>query len=112
VHRINRRIRWTVEAKLLKSSSAVAEYVRDLQKYLDGTSSPFSTQAALGGYLIAGTARDTLTSIGKSLNVEMSQHRSFPLRPHEVSRHMRRTESLPTGMPASFLCHHLIFSLS
>ena len=47
----NRRLRWAVEAKLLESPDAIADYLRDLQKYLDGRSAPFATESALAAYL-------------------------------------------------------------
>jgi hypothetical protein len=108
----NRRIRWSVEAKVLESSTKIAAYVNDLQKYLDGTVSPFSTQAALGAYLVAGDSEELLSLIGRSLEVEMTQHPNFLARPHKLSQHERSTDSLPDGMPSAFLCHHLVFSLS
>ena len=112
VLRSNRRIRWSVEAKVLKSSNAIADYLKDLQKYLDGKSSPLSMQSALGAYLIGGDADDVFATILKSLDCEMKPHRQFSSRPHRVSEHERNPDFLPNGMPSGFLCHHLVFSLS
>lgn len=107
----NRRIRWSIEAKVLKTATAIADYLGDLKKYLDGKSSPFSTQAALGAYLIAGDANDTLASIGESLGVTLRKHQSFPTRAHQLSTHKRNFNDLPDEMPSEFTCHHLIFAL-
>ena len=108
----NRRIRWSVEAKVLRSPTAVADYVGDLQKYLDGKISPFSVEAALGAYLIAGRPDDLFTTVATCLGREMTPHKQFVGRPHRVSEHERDTALLRDGMPPSFLCHHLVFSLS
>jgi len=108
----NRRIRWSVEAKVLRTTTAVADYLGDLQKHLDGKSSPFSTQAALGAYLIAGRADDLFATIGEELGCEMSPHEEFLTRPHRLSTHRRPTDLLPDRMSAQFVCHHLVFTLS
>ncbi len=108
----NRRIRWSVEAKVLRSSKAIAGYIGDLQKYLDGKSSPFSVQGALGAYLIAGASDEVFVAVQRSLGCEMKPHKQFSLRPHRLSEHERNADLLPDGVPSSFLCHHLVFSLS
>jgi len=107
----NRRIRWSVETKVLKSPGIISDYLGDLQKVLDGKSSPLSVQAALGAYLIAGDADDVFAAIQKSLHCQLRPHEQFLLRPHRLSEHTRSTDSLMTGMPSSLLCHHLVFSL-
>lgn len=107
----NRRIRWSVETKVLESPKAISEYLGDLQKYLDGRSSPFSVQAALGAYLIAGSTNDVFSTIEKRLDCQLKPHRRFLSRPHRLSEHERKADLLPGAMPSSFLCHHLVFSL-
>ncbi len=64
----NRRIRWSVEAKVVESPNKIAEYLKYLQKYIEGTISPFATQSALGAYLITGDATQVFDSIGTILN--------------------------------------------
>jgi hypothetical protein len=108
----NRRIRWSVEAKVVSSPNAISDYLGDLRKYLDGLTSPFSTEAALGAYLIAGNATDMLQAIEHALHIHVRQHAKFPHRPHGLTSHQRSTAKLPAGMPGAFLCHHLVFSLS
>lgn len=107
----NRRIRWSVEAKVLTSASAVAEYVGDLQKYLDGRSAPLSTQAALAAYLISDDAQNLFSVLAKKLECELNPHAEFLSRPHRYTEHDRETEGLAQGMPAAFICHHLAFEL-
>jgi hypothetical protein len=108
----NRRIRWSVEAKVLESSTKIADYLSDFQKCLDGKVSPFSTQAALGAYLIAGDPKELFTSISKKLDIEMTPHPNFLTRSHQFSKHERMPIALPGGMPSAFMCHHLVFSLT
>jgi hypothetical protein len=108
----NRRMRWSVEAKVVKSPSDINEYLEDLQKYLDGRTSPLSREAALGAYLIAGNAMDMLRAIELALTINVSQHAKFPHRPHGLTFHQRSTAKLPAGISGEFLCHHLVFSLS
>ena len=109
----NPRIRWSVEAKVLESSGAAAEYVADLQKYLDATSSPFSAQAALGAYLISCDSEEFFTTVAKKLKCTLSPHNEFPSRPHRCSEHERPADKLSVeGMPTSFICHHLAFKLN
>lgn len=108
----NRRIRWCVETKVVKSPNAISEYICDLQKFLVGTSSPFSTEGALGAYLITGKSTDLLSAIEVALGSRMRQHSRFRNRLHRLSDHLRHIDNLPAGMPSEFVCHHLIFALS
>ena len=112
VLRSNRRIRWAVEAKVLQSPAAMAAYLADLDKFLDGRSAPFSTESALGAYLISGTADEVFMAIAKKLHGELKLHEDFPSRPHRYSEHERKPAKLPEGMPTAFICHHLVFSLN
>ncbi|QDT07201.1 hypothetical protein K227x_56260 [Rubripirellula lacrimiformis] len=108
---INRRIRWSVEAKVLKSPGAVAEYAGDLQKYLDGRSAPFSTQAALAAYLVSDDAQALFSALASKLECELTSHPKFAERQHRYSEHDRETEIMAQGIPAVFICHHLAFTL-
>jgi hypothetical protein len=108
----NRRIRWAVEAKVLESPTAIADYLADLQKYLDGRSAPFATESALGAYLVSGASDEVFTAIAQRLNCELKPRKDFPLRPHRCSEHKRSVEQPVAGMPAIFICHHLVFSLN
>ncbi len=108
----NRRIRWSVEAKVLKTPNAVAGYIEDIQKYLDGRSAPFSTQSAIGAYLISGDSDGLFKTLSKKLNCQLNGSDEFPTRPHRCSEHQRETKDLTKGMQNSFICHHLVFSLN
>jgi hypothetical protein len=108
----NRRIRWSVEAKVLLSPDDVREYLADLQKYIDGRSAPFATESALGAYLISGESDGVFTAIAKGLNCELKPREDFSPRPHCCSEHERSSTRLTDGMPTIFICHHLVFSLN
>lgn len=108
----NRRVRWSVEAKVLKSAGAVAEYIGDLKKYLEGVSAPFATQAALGAYLLDDDVKKLFATLAKKLACELKQHPDFPSRPHRYSEHKRPSAKLANGMPTKFICHHLAFELA
>jgi hypothetical protein len=112
VLRSNRRIRWAVEAKVLQSSTAIADYLADLEKFLDGRSAPFSTESALAAYLISGVPEEVFSAIAAKLHCELKRGEDFPSRPHRCSHHERSSEKLSKLMPTAFICHHLVFSLN
>ena len=112
VFRANPRIRWSVEAKVLQSPTNTHRYVDDLNKYLEGTGSPFSTQAALGAYLVSGKPDDVFAKLAQVLRQQIRPHAAFRERPHRVSQHQRDKLKLPTSTPSHFICHHLIFALT
>lgn len=108
----NRRMRWSVEAKVLKSPTDTARYLGDLKKYLDGKSSPLATESALAGYLITGKAEDFLNTLQIEMKVSLKCVSEFPSRPHRTSEHVRDKSKLPPQTPREFLCHHMPFSLN
>ena len=108
----NRRIRWSIEAKVLKSAGAVAEYLGDLKKYVEGVSAPFATQAALGAYLLDDDVKKLFATLAKKLDCKLKPHPDFASRPHRCSEHKRSSAKLPQGMPREFICHHLAFELA
>lgn len=112
VLRANPRIRWSVEAKVLQSPTNTHRYVDDLNKYLEGTGSPFSTQAALGAYLLSGNPDDVFAKLALSLKQQLRPHDAFGERPHRLSQHQRDKSNLPASTPSDFICHHLIFALT
>jgi hypothetical protein len=112
VLRENRRLRWSVEAKVLKSSADISRYLGDLNKYLEGKSSPLATQAALGGYVITGKLEDVFNALQIELNVVLRPSVEFSSRAHRTSEHLRDKSKLPPSTPPGFVCHHLLFSLN
>jgi hypothetical protein len=112
VHFNNRRLRWSVEAKVLNNPSDVRRYLLDLnEKYMSGKGSPLSEEAALAAYLIEGSAMDVFPNIEAILKQELKSFSPFSKRAHRVSLHRRLKASLPQGTPAQFRCHHLIMAL-
>lgn len=105
-------MRWSVEAKVLKSPKDTARYLRDLEKYLEGKGSPLATEGALGGYLITGKPEEFLSALQTELKVKLKHSPAFPSRPHRTSEHMRNKKKLPGATPPEFLCHHMPFSFN
>jgi hypothetical protein len=108
----NRRLRWSVEAKVLKSPADISRYVADLQKYLEGRGSPLAIEAALAGYQIAGQADATFSAIQAAIKAPLTPVPEFSKRAHRQSRHVRDNRNLPKGTPTAFCCHHLLFLLN
>lgn len=112
VMRENRRLRWSVEAKVVNSTADVARYLGDLDKYLEGKGAPLATESALGAYLISGEPEDFFASLETAMKLVFKHPSAFSSRPHRTSDHRRDKSKLPTSTPADFLCHHLVFSLN
>ena len=108
----NRRAIWPIEAKVLKTEGSVAEYVRDVRaSYLSFRYAPFSSEAAMLGYLLSGLPTRALEKIAQRLGCDLERHGSFPERDHGLTRH---TREVPTGKgyPREFTCHHLVFLIN
>jgi truncated hemoglobin YjbI len=112
VLRENRRLRWSVEAKVLNSPNDISRYLGDLDNYLEGKGAPLATEAALGAYLISGKAEEVLASLETAMKTVFKHPPAFSERPHRTSDHLRDTSKLPASTPPEFLCHHLVFSLN
>src|ERR1051325_1797137 len=112
VLRENRRLRWSVEAKVLQSPTDTARYLGDLDKYLEGKGAPLATEAALGAYLVSGAAEDVLKSLETAMKTVFNHPAAFSSRPHRTSAHHRDKSKLPVSTPSDFVCHHLAFSLN
>ena len=110
--RANRRAIWPIEAKVLKTDGGVAEYVEDIREsYLTFRYAPFSSEAAMLGYLLSGLPARALARIAERLETELERQASFPERDHGMTHH---TREVPTGKsyPTDFTCHHLIFLIN
>jgi len=108
VLRANRRAIWPIEAKVLRTDGATSDYVKDVQTaFLTATYAPFSSEAAMLGYLLSGSPAKTLAQIATALACTLRPHPRFLDRDHRLSRH---TRNIPSGMPypADFTCHHMI----
>lgn len=106
------RLRWPVEAKLLARPTDVKRYLDDLKlKYVPGVGAPFSTQAALIGYLMDGKASDAVAAIQAALGVPLNAFPPFANRRHHTSEHQRSVPGIKSGKSHSFVCHHLVAEL-
>ena len=109
--RCNPRIMWPLEAKVLRTDGTTAEYIRAVKSnFLTCRYSPFSSEAAMLGYLLSGAPERALANIAKKGGWELVRHEYFRERDHRTSNHKR---SVPQGRPypAAFRCHHMIFQL-
>jgi hypothetical protein len=107
----NPRIMWPLEAKVLRTDSGMAEYVKEIQlNFLTCRYSPFSNEAAMLGYLLVGSSEIAFANIAKKGKWELSAHNHFPKRNHRTSDHKRK---VPEGKPypIHFRCHHLLLQL-
>lgn len=106
-----RRVMWPLEAKVLRTDGSVAEYVKEIRlNFLTCRYSPFSSEAAMLGYLLAGAAETAFGNIAEKGGWELAPHGDFRDRDHRTSDHRR---AVPEGKsyPADFRCHHLILPL-
>lgn len=110
--RVNERIIWPLEAKVLSSDGAVAPYVQDIQnQFLTCRYAPFSSEGGMLGYLFSGTPSRAFNSIGAGVRCTLSHHLGFLGREHKISDHQR---TVPAGKNYSydFRCHHLILQIA
>lgn len=102
------RIMWPMEAKVLETSGAVSEYIKDIhEQFLTCRYAPFSGEGAMLGYLLSGTAGDAFQNIAKKTLCELEDHPAFSSRPQKLSSHTRNVSSGKT-YPSRFRCHHLM----
>lgn len=102
------RIMWPMEAKILETSGAVSEYIKDIhEQFLTCRYAPFTGEGAMLGYLLSGTADDTFQNIAKKTPCKLEDHPAFSSRSQKLSRH---TRNVPSGKtyPSKFRCHHLM----
>jgi hypothetical protein len=107
----NERIIWPLEAKVLKSDGAVAEYVKEINKnFITCRYAPFSSEGGMLGYLLAGVASKAYSNITAKVPCTLSHHPDFPTRNHKTSNHER---IVPSGKsyPVDFCCHHLLLEI-
>lgn len=106
--REDERIMWPLEAKVLETDTAVGSYVKDVRnEFLSCRYAPFSSEAAMLGYLLSGIADKVFGKLEAKIPCSLVDNPSFPTRPAKTSTHYRRVPSGKT-YPASFRCHHLI----
>lgn len=110
----NPRLKFPIEAKILRTDGQVSEYVADVEyAFLTCDYAPFSYEGGMLGYLLSGVSEKAFQNIGKSLKTELFQHPDFENRQHKFSEHSRKVpEEKKEIYPSQFRCHHLIFEFS
>lgn len=107
----NPRIKYPLEAKVLRSDKSVAEYVNEITgNYLSCRYAPFSSEAGMLGYLLKGVPKIAFKNIEMAVPCVLSDHPNFSERNHKISDHDR---TVPEGKkyPSKFRCHHLLLQL-
>ena len=102
------RVMWPLEAKVLRTDGQVAEYVNEVEcNFLTCRYSPFSSEAAMLGYLLSGDCEIAFANIAQKGKWELRMHEGFAERDHRVSEHGR---NVPAGKdyPRHFRCHHML----
>lgn len=104
----NVRSHFSVEAKVIRTDRAVSEYIGEINdNFLTGRYSTFSSEAAMLGYRLSGTAATTFDAIGKALQSVLTEYSPLPDREHRCSCHSRDLGN-KSGIAAQFRCHHLL----
>ena len=106
--RANEQIMWPIEAKVLETPNAVANYVSDVtEQFLTCRYAPFSSSGAMIGYLLKGNADDAFDTIAQKLACTLDPVFGLLEKKNRVSNHSR---TVPAGKPypADFWCYHLI----
>jgi hypothetical protein len=102
---------WPLEAKVLRTEGSVAEYIKEVRSnFLTCRYSPFSSEAAMLGYLLSGDSQRTFNNIADKGGWRLAPHADFAHHDHRTSDHQR---DVPEGKPypIQFRCHHLVFHL-
>jgi hypothetical protein len=109
--RNNPRVMWPLEAKVLRTDGRVAGYIKDMQcNFLTCRYAPFSSEAAMLGYLLSGNSKVVFVSIAQKSKWELNVHKDFPKRNHRTSDHKRKVPK-DKHYPVHFRCHHIIFNI-
>jgi hypothetical protein len=102
-----------VEAKVLDHPNDVHRYLNDLRKkYLSGRGAPFTSEAALLGYLRTGQPKAAFNAIEIELKQKLALFAPFTQRDHRTSKHERTSAGTDGATPSDFLCHHLVALLA
>lgn len=99
----NQRVAWPIEAKVVKTPNAIAEYMRDVQKFVSGTAAPLVGQGGLIAYLLTGRPGEFFAQLELCCAAKLEP--ALSPRPHRTSHHNRDT--------APYLrLHHLVMLCS
>lgn len=109
----NQRVMWPLEAKVIRCPAMVALYVAEINNnYISGRYAPFSSSAAMIGYLLSGEPSEVRTNIEQRLGAKLHPHPKFyHERNHHISNHTRHLTD-PSRASGAFQCHHLIMAMT
>lgn len=115
VFHANERLKWPLEAKILKGTKKgdMTSYISDVKnEFLTCRYAPFSSEGAMLGYLLSGKAANIFSLIEADIPCVLTVHPDFPRRHHKISDHQR---IIPAGKeneyPSEFRCHHLVLPI-
>lgn len=109
--RENPRASLPIEAKVLDSDGAVADYVKEInENFMECRYAPFSSHGAMLGYLRKGTVDKARQSIQAAIGCTLVLLEALEQWKHHTSKH-NRISAKCQGCPAEFTCHHMIFLL-
>lgn len=98
----NRRVAWPLEAKVISSAGALAEYLHDVNgKFIRGIAAPLVGDGAMIGYLLFNDPTTVFANLTSKLKQNLEAVAEFSARPHRLSHHHRK--SAPT-----LRLHHLL----
>ena len=107
----NSRIMWPLEAKILRTDSTLAEYVKEVKNnFLTCRYAPFSAEAGMIGYLLSGMPQKVFDNIAQGLECTLYDHPEFKERSHKFSEHQRKVPRKKL-YPRNFCCHHIILKV-
>lgn len=102
VHNENQRWIWPVEAKVLRTSNTLSEYLKDVNdKFIAGIASPYVGEGGMIGYLLTGMPDEVLDELVIRLGQNLLGISEFAARSHGVSIHTR------VGAP-NLKLHHMV----
>lgn len=99
---------WPLEAKVLETDGEVSDYKKDVNnQFLTCRYAPFSSEGAMLGYLLRGSAENVFRNLGNKIPCSLTAHPDFENRPCKTSDHVRQVQA-GKPYPSYFRCYHLI----
>lgn len=90
VHLDRRRWTWPIEAKVVKTPTALHEYVTEIRaKFESGVAAPLVGEGGMIGYLLSGPTSAFFGALEQRLSCRLSVVAEFSDRPHRSSMHQR-----------------------
>lgn len=97
--------KWPVEAKVLTSPNALAEYRKEVdEKFIGGVAAPIVGEGGMIGYLLRGNEQAVFDNLATELGQQFVIWAAFATRPHRTTVHQRA--NAPT-----LRIHHLVMRM-